>query len=208
VFEAMRGEAAMANGVADIAGSHPYGLTLVSDRELQEGPPRPQPGSERSILAYWEPVLERLGCTVVGWRPVPTAPQQLVLDDMLWELVPMALDRQYVVPPVVHQRIKACEAAGVPFTHWLWGEELAVMPPVVKAPVVPMPVHRQRGRAVMPPVVKAPVVPMSVLRQLGRAALRTFMDAGYERDLDPVVIGVIATSTRRGIWVCCGKWSH
>ena len=100
---------------------------------------------------------------------------------MLWHLEPRAPGRADRLPPRVRRRLRACRAAGVPFTHWVYAQEVA--PPAVAA----RPVRGGRVRG---------------LWALLGAGL------GRLRRLDPVVIGVIGVGADRGIWVCCGRWSH
>jgi hypothetical protein len=64
---------------------------------------------------------------VSGIRDVPTRSQELVLDGMRWQLGPLGTDER-TVPADVFNRVRALEAAGVPFGYWLWGEELAQRP--------------------------------------------------------------------------------
>jgi hypothetical protein len=155
----------------------PYGLAVVPEHEIVE---YTDLRHEEVRLARWRPVLDRLGIEILGVRDVPSTPTRLTVDGIDWDLVPMG-DGVYSVPPSVYYVIRAAEAAGVPFGHWLWGEERFARPSFQQNP----------GRTVRSGRSNA-----GLLSAVGRA-LR-----------DPIVIGVIPTAPGRGMWCLLGRWFH
>ncbi len=120
----------------------PFDLGLAPEREhLEVRDPR----NEAATEARWQPVLERLDIEVLGIRDVPTQPVRVEVHGVIWEVAPME-SRVYHVPESVYHRIRAAEAAGIPFAYWVWGEEQFARPTFQPTPereqVRPLP----RGR--------------------------------------------------------------
>src|SRR5438309_6372407 len=153
----------------------PYGLDLLPDKERVEVS---DPRNEAATEARWAPVLERLGIPILGVRDVPSEAVRLDLDGITWELVPMGTG-VYDVPESVYHRIRAAEAAGIPFAYWLWGEERFSRPTF-------RPVHEP--------------LPARAIRLGGEAAAILGRLATALASLDPIVIGVIPTAPNRGLW--------
>ena len=96
---------------------------------------------ERDIQQRWQRTCERHGAAILGIREVPTRPQLVQLDGIRWELGPLGTDER-AVPVDVFHRMRALEAAGVPFGYWLWGEELPQRPHLRP---LPEPTHTPSG---------------------------------------------------------------
>lgn len=96
---------------------------------------------ERDIQQRWQRACERHGAAILGIRDVPTHPREVQLDGIRWELGPLGTDER-AVPADVFHRMRALEAAGVPFGYWLWGEELPQRPHLRP---LPEPTHAPSG---------------------------------------------------------------
>jgi hypothetical protein len=102
----------------------PYGLATVPETN----PAAPiDEQHERAIQQRWQRICERHGAAILGIRDVLTSPREVQLDGIRWELGPLGTDER-TVPAEVFHRVRALEAAGVPFGYWLWGEELPQRP--------------------------------------------------------------------------------
>ena len=168
----------------------PYRLGLLPDKERVEyGDPR----NEAATEARWAPALERLGIPTLGVRDVPSEAVRLDLDGITWELAPMGTG-VYDVPESVYHRIRAAEAAGIPFAYWLWGEE-RFSRPAFRPVREPLPARAIRLGG------EAAAVLGTLAAPLGR--LVTVLAS-----IDPVVIGVIPTAPNRGLWCSLGAWLH
>jgi hypothetical protein len=168
----------------------PYGLDLLPEKERVEyGDPR----NEAATEARWAPVLERLGIPILGVRDVPSEAVRLDLDGITWELVPMG-SGVYDVPESVYHRIRAAEAAGIPFAYWLWGEE-RFSRPAFRPVREPLPARAVRLSG------EAAAVLGTLAAPLGRLVTAL-------ASIDPIVIGVIPTAPHRGLWCSLGAWLH
>src|SRR5688572_26164131 len=117
----MRKEQVMERWRQLVTRERPFGIGFVADASLVEVE---DPRNDEATLARWQPVLDRLGIPVVGVRDIPAQPVRFEVRGIEWELTRMETDgRNYAVPQRVLQRIRAAEAAEVPFAYWLWGEE-------------------------------------------------------------------------------------
>jgi hypothetical protein len=100
----------------------------------------------------------------------------------------------YDVPESVYHRIRAAEAAGIPFAYWLWGEE-QFSRPTFRPVREPLPARAIRLGG------EAAAVLGTLAAPLGR--LVTVLAS-----IDPIVIGVIPTAPNRGLWCSLGAWLH
>jgi hypothetical protein len=107
------------------AVARPYGVGLVSDTDIFE---YLDPQNAAAVAARWRPRLEQLGARVLGTADVPNQPTRFFLDGIDWEVAPLDPARTYDVPATVFHRVRAAEAAEVPFAYWLWGEEQFARP--------------------------------------------------------------------------------
>jgi hypothetical protein len=177
-------------GVALTVRTGGLDMDLLPDKE---GVEYRDPRNEAATEARWAPVLERLGIPILGVRDVPAEAVRLDLDGITWELVPMGTD-VYDVPESVYHRIRAAEAAGIPFAYWLWGEECFSRPTFrpVREPLPARAIRLGGEAAAALGTLAAP---------LGR--LVTVLAR-----IDPIVIAVIPTAPNRGLWCSLGAWLH
>jgi hypothetical protein len=106
-------------------GERPYGYGFVPRHDSFEmSDPRHEDGTQ----ARWEPILTRIGITVLGVRDLPTAPVRVTVEGIAWEVRMLPPSDTYELPPHVYNRVRAAEAAEVPFAWFLWGEEQFALP--------------------------------------------------------------------------------
>lgn len=129
----------------------PYGLAAVP--ETQHTAPLDEQ-HERTIQQRWQRTCEEHDADILGIRDVPTRPQLVQLDGIRWELGPLGTDER-TVPADVFHRVRALEAAGVPFGYWLWGEEL---PPRPNLRAVPAAVTRSSAGSGWRPRLRDPLL--------------------------------------------------
>lgn len=118
----------------------PFSLAVVPETEPQG---YTDPANEVVVQHQWQRICERHGAAILGIRDVPTSPREVQLDGIRWELGPLGTDER-TVPADVFHRVRALEAAGVPFGYWLWGEELPQRPNLRPLPA-PTPAVRGSG---------------------------------------------------------------
>ncbi len=90
------------------------------------------PVYEQTLLEYWTPTLEAIKVKARVIEDLPTRIMPMSIDGVEWNLGPMDMNKRYSVPPWVYRRYNACRIAGVPFSSYLWGEE--VQPPPLPKP--------------------------------------------------------------------------
>jgi hypothetical protein len=157
----------------------PYDTALVPNQAIHE---YSSARNEAAVRARWEPTLARLGVELLGVRDVPEQPTIVMVDGVKWTLERMR-DDTYTVPSDVYHRVRAAEAAGVPFAYFLWGEEQ------FDRPMFRMADGGAGGSS------------------SGRGT-RPRQPAWFERALDPILIAVIPTAPNRGLWCKLGAWFH
>jgi hypothetical protein len=161
-------------------GERPYGYGFVPRHDYVE---MSDPRNEAATQARWEPILKRIGITVLGVRDLPTAPVRVTIAGIEWDLRMLPPSGSYELPPHVYNRVRAAEAAEVPFAWYLWGEEQFARPTfTTRKPT------RKQGAA-------------SLWRK------RRLIDPILSL-LDPMLIGVIPTAPGRGVWCLLGIWLH
>ena len=101
-------------------GERPYGSGFVPRHDSFE---MSDPRHEAATQARWEPILTRIGIPVLGVRDLPTAPVRVTVEGIAWEVRLLDPSGTYELPPHVYNRVRAAEAAEVPFAWFLWGEE-------------------------------------------------------------------------------------
>jgi hypothetical protein len=106
-------------------GERPYGYGFVPRHDYVE---MSDPRNEAATQARWEPILKCIGITVLGVRDLPTAPVRLTVEGIEWEVRILHPSGTYELPPHVYNRVRAAEAAEVPFAWYLWGEEQFARP--------------------------------------------------------------------------------
>jgi hypothetical protein len=106
-------------------GKRPHGYGLVPRHDSFE---MSDPRNEAAMQARWEPTLKRIGITVLGVRDLPTAPVRVTVAGIEWEVRILHPSGTYELPPHVYNRVRAAEAAEVPFAWFLWGEEQFARP--------------------------------------------------------------------------------
>jgi len=144
------------------------------------------PENEAATEARIRPLVEPHGAKILGVYDLPAAGTQIIHDGIPWEL--SVLDGgNHPVPQSVLRRLNAVEAAGVNFMWFVWGEEQPVRPQFTSFPD------------------DEPVSSRSRTKNWKQALWDAFESDTWR---DPLLIGVVATGPRRGVWVLLGKWFH
>lgn len=194
-----------------LAREQPFGLRLDADLAMVE---YGHPDCERLTLARWTPVLTDLGAMPWTVRDRLSAPTRELFGTMPWVFRPLA-DGEHIRPPLaVQRRLKALEAAGVPLTWWVYGEE--DWPRLVLD--APERVPERGVKTMMRQVGHSLRTAGTLAADIGAGASTAFAGVsglvGSAIDgllaIDPVLIGVVPTALApdRGLWVVVGKWGH